>query len=279
MDRAAILIDAGHLLAEGGKLCCSTGNRTLLTCRHADLIAHIAARAEVHCNLPILRTYWYDGARNAIPSLDQLLVAGLPHVKLRLGRLSGGKQKGVDALIYRDLMTLARERAIATAYLLGGDEDLREGVVFAQDTGVRVVVIGVEPSGSQRNQAETLIREADEILMLSKQDLAPFFALTPTPAPAPVPAKGKTAVQAAASSAAQRGSTFAEQWTARASSPDLRELVSRMPRIPKELDGQLIRFAESDLGSLRERDDLKRSLRQGFWERIRKELLARDSGD
>ena len=93
---------------------------------------------------PVLRSYWYDGACDAIPTLAQLSVAELANVKLRLGRLSGGKQKGVDALIYRDLMTLARERAIATAFLLAGDEDLREGVVAAGDMGVRVVVLGIE---------------------------------------------------------------------------------------------------------------------------------------
>lgn len=47
---------------------------------------------------------------------------GLPYVKVRLGRLIRGEQKGVDALIYRDLMTLARERAITCAYLLSGEQ-------------------------------------------------------------------------------------------------------------------------------------------------------------
>ena len=42
-------------------------------------------------------------------------------------------------------MTLARDRAIAEAFLLAGDEDLREGVKEAQDQGVRVTLIGVSP--------------------------------------------------------------------------------------------------------------------------------------
>jgi hypothetical protein len=66
----------------------------------------------------MLRAYWYDAAKDAIPTPEQLLIARLPRVMLRLGRLSGGKQKGVDSLIVRDLMTLARERAVATAFLL-----------------------------------------------------------------------------------------------------------------------------------------------------------------
>jgi uncharacterized LabA/DUF88 family protein len=76
----------------------------------------------------------------------------------------------VDALIYRDLMTLARERAICHAYLVAGDEDLREGVVAAQDMGVRVVVMGI-PATKGKNQSEAPIREADEHLLLDREML------------------------------------------------------------------------------------------------------------
>ncbi|MGH8909071.1 MAG: NYN domain-containing protein, partial [Egibacteraceae bacterium] len=177
MDRCAILIDAGHLLAEGGKLCCGTKKRLVIRCDYSCLIAMLVDYAQGHCQLPVLRTYWYDGARDGIPTADHLHIARLAGVKLRLGRLSGGKQKGVDALIYRDLMTLARERAIATAYLLGGDEDLREGVAAAQDMGVRVVVLGIDTkeTGERANQADTLVREADERHVFQRDQLAPFF--------------------------------------------------------------------------------------------------------
>ncbi|MGH8571111.1 MAG: NYN domain-containing protein, partial [Gammaproteobacteria bacterium] len=86
----------------------------------------------------------------------------------------------MDALIIRDLMTLARERAIAAAYVLGGDEDLRAGVEAAQDMGIRVCVIGID-NPAERNQADTLIREADEHLLLNKKFLADFFTRVITP--------------------------------------------------------------------------------------------------
>jgi NYN domain len=135
----------------------------------------VAQIAATNCGLPVLRAYWYDGARDAIPTLEQLSVAELANVKLRLGRLSGRKQKGVDALVYRDLMTLARERAVATAFLLAGDEDLREGVVAAQDVGVRVVVLGIAPTGKRPNQSEALIRECDQWIVLQREQLEPFI--------------------------------------------------------------------------------------------------------
>ena len=77
----------------------------------------------------------------AADSLDQQVIAGLPRVKLRLGRLvarkGGVEQKGVDSLIVHDLITLVHERAAATMFLLAGDEDLREGVAAAQHLGVQ----------------------------------------------------------------------------------------------------------------------------------------------
>ena len=78
----------------------------------------------------------------------------MPNVKLRLGRINAkNQQKGVDALIYRDLTTLARERAICDAFLLAGDEDLREGVKAAQDMGVRVTLIGIDQNEPLRHTA------------------------------------------------------------------------------------------------------------------------------
>ncbi len=76
-------------------------------------------------------------------------------------------------------MTLGRERAIATAFLLSGDEDIREGVIAAQDMGVRVVVLGIPPvggSGTTANQASTLIREADGHVVMDQSFWQPHFA-------------------------------------------------------------------------------------------------------
>ena len=85
-------------------------------------------------------------------------------------------QKGVDSLIVRDLMRLSENRAISTAFLLGGDEDLRQGVVEAQEMGVRVALVGIEPFDEQ-NQAATLIREADDLISLARDDLSDHFQL------------------------------------------------------------------------------------------------------
>jgi uncharacterized LabA/DUF88 family protein len=143
-DRSAIFIDAGYLLAAGGYLCCGTKARSGFVCDHAQLTRDLADWVSNHSGgMQSLRTYWYDGAFQAVATPEHEEIGGLPYVKVRLGRIHSGQQKGVDTLIYRDLMTLARERAIARAYLLSGDEDLREGVVAAQDMGVQAILIGV----------------------------------------------------------------------------------------------------------------------------------------
>src|SRR5207248_4510515 len=110
----------------------------------------------------------YDGARRGDPAPDQLAVAHRPRVKLRLGRMTRHGQKGVDALIMLDLITLARERAMSTAYLISGDEDIREGVAAAQQMGVRVVLVGVATRSGWPQQADTLVREADEHVILDR---------------------------------------------------------------------------------------------------------------
>jgi uncharacterized LabA/DUF88 family protein len=263
MDRCALFVDAGYLLAEGGKLCCGTKKRNSVACDYDRIVSALAKLATENCTLPVLRVYWYDGAREAIPTLDHLAIAELANVKLRLGRLSGGKQKGVDALIFRDLMTLARERAVATAFLFAGDEDLREGVVAAQDMGVRVVVVGVE-STEDGNQSEALVRESDQRIELSADYLKAYISRTGSaqasstisiPHAAPTP---QTTPQ-------QLGGRFGGEWVSRATDDELRELFEQRPRIPKELDVELIVSAEADLGSLRDRPSIKPDLRAGFW--------------
>jgi hypothetical protein len=260
VDRCGIFADAGYLFAEAGKLCCGTGKRTSLVCDPAALANDLSKLATDNCGLPVLRIYWYDGATDALPTPEQQKIGELPSVKLRLGRLSGGRQKGVDALIFRDLMTLARERAVATAYLLGGDEDLREGVVAAQDMGVRVVILGIEcVVGS--NQSDALVRESDEHIILDKAFWSRYIARAKRRAVAPPTTPQPTAYDV--------GKSFAQGWLQRATSHEIRDLAGQYPRIPREMDIELIRTGEGVFGSLRGNDSAKRELRKGFWNTLR----------
>jgi hypothetical protein len=255
MDRCAIFVDAGHLLAQGGRLCCGDHRRTTFTCSYSDLIDALSARVVDHAQLPLLRMYWYDGATDMIPTLDHLTIGALQNVKLRLGRISFGRQKGVDALIYRDLMTLARERAMTTAYLVAGDEDIREGVIAAQDLGVRVVLLGIQPIAGY-NQSPHLVREADDHIILDGAFLGPFFV--------PVPAAAAPSAVVAAMPAIQ---DFARDWVEQATDDEVRRLLGLAPRVPRDLDAQLLGVAERIVGQLD--GARRRDIRNVFWQAFR----------
>lgn len=256
-----MLIDAAHLLAEAGKLVVGSKNRALIQCDYAGMLVELAAMVEEDADLPSLRTYWYDAAPDAVPTFEQLRIADLAGVKVRLGRLSRGQQKGVDALIYRDITTLARERSVASIYLLGGDDDLLEGMLVAQDLGVQVTVLGVEAVAG-RNQSGTLIREADAHIVLGRQ----FWQKYVTPAPStPEMELGDTAADGESA-----GERFALAWVSRSSQDELMELAQMAPRIPKELDVQLLINTQRLLGENLLDRDTKYAARAGFWRAIKR---------
>lgn len=273
MDRCGLFIDAGYLLSEAGALCLDTKNRKEIACRYPEVVGALKEYTQNHSRHPMLRMYWYDGAPNGVPLPIHLQIADIPFVKLRMGRIVGEKkdrrQKGVDSLIVRDLIVLAKERAISTAYLLAGDEDLREGVATAQEQGLQVILLGITPSGSRGNQALSLIREADEHIILTKEFWEPHLTLKepepPPPPGAPIPTPEEL------------GATFAADWLAQAEPEELGRLLQQAPRIPIELDVEMIVTAERQLGSLRGRDEEKRGLRAGFWKTARSTSRAEKS--
>ena len=128
--------------------------------------------------VPLLRIYWYDGLLRGELSADQQRLASAENVKLRLGVVNvSGQQKGVDSLIVTDLVELARNHAITDAVVLSGDEDLRIGVQIAQSFGVRVHLIGIEPS--RGSQSLSLLQEADTATEWNKAEICAILTLKP----------------------------------------------------------------------------------------------------
>lgn len=176
MDRAGLFVDAGYLLSEGGKLTLETGKRQQFDVRVGALVTALMELVEKESGLPLLRTYWYDGSRDNRLTAEHERVREVPLVKLRLGKVTAQGQKGVDSLIFRDLTSLARERAIVSAYLVAGDEDLREAVTLAQDLGVQVTLVTVIPA-ARSNTSDALMHEVDRVVDLEASWLGPCFAL------------------------------------------------------------------------------------------------------
>ncbi len=165
MDRYAIFVDVGYVVASVAELLAGSAERHLVSCDYGQLVRSLVADASSDSGMPHLRTYWYDASMSGQPEHDQVTVADVPGVRLRLGRLVRGEQKGVDSRLVRDLIVLARDRAMVGAYLLAGDEDICEGVAEAQDHGVRVTVLGVPGV----NQSRLLIQQSDEHRVLPEE--------------------------------------------------------------------------------------------------------------
>lgn len=168
MDRYAIFVDAGYFFAAGAQAAFGnhTSRKEIALKSPAGMLADLCIKAsEITNNLPILRAYWYDAMPGPRLSLEQSALAMLTGVKLRLGALnSAGEQKGVDSLIVTDLIDLARNRAIADAVVVTGDEDLRIAVQVAQSFGVRVHILAAgDPS---KNVSPALQMDADSVNVL-----------------------------------------------------------------------------------------------------------------
>lgn len=162
------------------------------------------------------------------------------------------------------------------AFLVSGDEDLREGVKAAQDRGVRVVLIGVAAVAGY-NQSRELVEEVDDVITLTKSDLSPIFTPRVPPA-APTQGRAVPATQGPLQmppTPDEAGRLYAEEWLKNATGEDIRGLIAAFPRIPRTLDVELLQSAETICGrSLRGDDRAHRATRKAFWDIVKKAPMS-----
>ncbi len=179
LARYAVMVDVGYIYAAAGELLFGSSSRRDFRVDAVPLIQVVTKHADELIRGELLRVYWYDAARDRVPTIDQRVIAQMPWVKLRLGNLNArGQQKGVDAQIRADMEALARHRAITDAVLIAGDEDMVPAVEAAQAYGVRVHLWGIEPPYGT-NQAERLVWESDTVDVLDASFLRPYFSKNP----------------------------------------------------------------------------------------------------
>jgi uncharacterized LabA/DUF88 family protein len=303
LARYAIMIDVGYIYASAGELLFSVSSRREYRVDTDKLIGALSRHADGLVRGELLRVYWYDAARDRVPTIDQRVIAQMARVKLRLGNLNArGQQKGVDAQIRADMEALARHRAITDAVLVAGDEDMVPAVEAAQAYGVRVHLWGVEPPFGT-NQAERLVWESDTVEILDRAFLEPYFTRTPPPEPPPavVPAPSvpspaqlferrhgakpvpRPALHVAAPAMPGRlgpdrqrveeaGEHVAQKWILTRGEDNIRDLLPG-PILPPVIDKELLVDAEKELGlSLRPYQEAREWLRDAFWERVRRQF-------
>jgi len=195
--------------------------------------------------MPLLRIYWYDGARSGM-TLEQSTLADMADVKVRLGSInSAGQQKGVDSLLVTDLIDLARNQAIADAYIVTGDGDMRIAVQIAQSFGVRVHLINLEPAGVSLNPQ--LRQEADTVHEIPRADVVKFLQIKiPQPTVLSISASGQGAVTL--ESAAKQAIKAVFSTMAAADLQKMKAAASPSSGIPAEYDRKVLGTCRSLLG-------------------------------
>lgn len=268
MDRAAVFVDAGYLFAAGSKLIAGEKlSRGELRLDYDEVVRTFESLARELTGLPLLRIYWYDGTATG-PTPQQLTLAYRPSIKMRLGFVNQqGQQKGVDSLIVTDLISLARNRAMADAVLLTGDEDIRVGVQQAQEFGVRVHLLGIEPA--RENQSGFLVQEADGVRELGRAEVEKLISKAAPITSAHPPTVTAAAVMPSASGLADvsaRLTAVARQLASELTTEErdavLKESVGGS--VPTHIDRRLLTNGGNELSGALLTPEQKRNLRSAF---------------
>ena len=173
MDRCALFVDAGYVLADGAMAVHGTRHRESVSWNYPSLLQFLGAVARDRSGLPLLRCYWYEATVEGRRSPEHETLADLPGVKLRLGRMRPGRREGVESEVHRDLITLARNGAIADALVVSAEEELAQVITEVQDLGVRVILAHIAVDGKW-TISRALRQECDDIVELTEAHLRPY---------------------------------------------------------------------------------------------------------
>lgn len=176
VDRCALFVDAGYLLADGAMAVHGTRHREAVAWDYPGLLQLMTNLSRERTGLPLLRCYWYEATVEGRRTPEHDALADIPGLKLRLSRIRPGRREGVDAQVHRDLMTLARNNAICDAVVVSGDEDLAQVVCDAQDLGIRVTVIHIAADGGWA-VSRSLRQECDDLVELGNAHLRPYVTM------------------------------------------------------------------------------------------------------
>lgn len=176
MDRCALFVDAGYLLADGAMAVHGTRNRDSVSWDYPGLVQFLNEVARDRTGLSLLRCYWYEAVAEEGHSPEQEGIADIPGIKFRAAKIRPGRREGVDSYVQRDLTTLARTGVLCDAVLISGDEDMAPVVADVQDMGVRVTVVNISVEGNW-TISRSLRRECDDLIEIGAGHLRPHVTL------------------------------------------------------------------------------------------------------
>jgi len=176
VDRCALFVDAGYVLADGAMAVHGTRRRESVSWDYAGLTQFLAGLASERSGLPLLRCYWYEATVEGRRTEEHDTLADLPGVKLRLAKMRPGRREGVETEIHRDLTTLARNNAVTDAMVVSAEEDLAQVVADVQDLGMRVILLHIAVDGNGEIP-RALRQECDDVAEINSAHLRPYVEL------------------------------------------------------------------------------------------------------
>ncbi len=183
MDRCALFVDAGYMLADGAMAVHGTRRRESVSWDYEGVLQLLGSLARDRTGLPLLRCYWYEATVEGRRTAEHDALADMPGIKLRLAKLRPGRREGVETEIHRDLTVLASNRAISDAVVVSAEEDLAQVLSDVQDLGMRVTIVHVMVDGNW-TISRSLRQECDDIMELTSAHLRPYIELIPGAEPA-----------------------------------------------------------------------------------------------
>jgi NYN domain-containing protein len=176
VDRCALFVDAGYVLADGAMAVHGTRRGESVSWDYEGLLQLLSSLARERSGLPLLRCYWYETSADGRRLAEHDALADLPGIKFRLAKVRPGRREGVETEIHRDLTTLARNNAISDALVVSAEEDLAQVIADVQDLGMRVTLVHIAVDGNW-TMSRTLRQEADDLIEIGGEHLRPYVEL------------------------------------------------------------------------------------------------------
>ena len=176
MDRCALFVDAGYVLADGAQAVHGTRRGESVSWDYEGLLHFLAGLVTERTGLPLLRCYWYEATVDGRRTAEQDALADMPGIKLRVAKIRPGRREGVETEIHRDLTTLARNNAISDALVVSAEEDLAQVIADVQDLGMRVTLMHITVDGNW-TISRALRQESDDLIEIGGDQLRPYVDL------------------------------------------------------------------------------------------------------
>jgi len=192
VDRCALFVDAGYVLADGAMAVHGTRRGESVSWDYEGLLQLLSSLARERSGLPVLRCYWYEATVDGRRTAEQDALADVPGIKLRVAKIRPGRREGVETEIHRDLTTLARNNAISDALVVSAEEDLAQVIADVQDLGMRVMLVHIAVDGNW-TISRALRQESDDIIEIGGDHLRPYVELIAGAEPAHADEEGDLA--------------------------------------------------------------------------------------